>query len=47
VTYVKDIKDCDAYPKTCELYDKENKKLDKCPSKFCILVYYILYVYYG
>ena len=34
VTYVKETKDCDAYPKTCELYEKENKKMDKCPSKF-------------
>jgi len=34
VTYVKESKECDAYPKSCELYDTENKKMDKCPSKF-------------
>jgi len=30
VTYVQEVRDCDAYPKTCELYDTENKKMDKC-----------------
>uniref|UniRef100_A0A7M5XNG4 Uncharacterized protein n=1 Tax=Clytia hemisphaerica TaxID=252671 RepID=A0A7M5XNG4_9CNID len=32
-TYVKESKDCDKYPKSCELYDKQTKTLAKCPIR--------------
>ena len=36
VVMVKEAKDCDKYPKSCDAVQKETKTLSKCPSKLFV-----------